>query len=118
MTVKTLTEEFWKWKMPNELTVLRKKVNEVEDALKMCNDSKEVMKDQLRVLEQKVEILQKTKGLSISNNGDKEETTVPQKDLNAEIVTKHFLQWKVWGGMWARVMGQKLNATVVIKSSL
>ena len=61
--------------MPNELTVLRKKVNEVEDALKMCNDSKEVMKDQLRVLEQKVEILQKTKGLSISNNGDKEETT-------------------------------------------
>ena len=62
MTAKSLTEEFCKRKDDwNEVTVLNQKT---------CNDYKEIMKDQLRVLEQKVKTLQKTRDLSSSNNGD------------------------------------------------
>ena len=71
MTVKSLIEEFCKLKDDwNEVTVLKRKVYELENALKTCNDSKEKMKDQLKVLEQKDKTLQKTRDLSSSNNGD------------------------------------------------
>ena len=76
MTLKSLTGEFCKLKDDwNEVSVLKKKVYELENALKTCNDSKEIMKDQLKVLEQKVKPLQKIRDLSSSNNGDTDKTT-------------------------------------------
>ena len=76
MTVKTLTEEFFKLKDDfNEFTTVTKKMFELENALEACNNAKEKMKDQLKVLEQKDKTLQKTRDLSSSNNGDTDETT-------------------------------------------
>ena len=65
MTVKSLTEESYRLKDGlSEYNVLKKKVFELENA-------HEIMKDQLKVLEKKVETLQETKDLSNSENGDK-----------------------------------------------
>ena len=76
MTVKTLTEEFFKLKDDfNELTMVKKKVFELENALEACNNAKDKMKDQLKVLEHKIETLQKTKDLPNSKNVNNEETT-------------------------------------------
>ena len=55
--------------------MLKKKVFELENALEACNNAKDKMKDQLKVLEHKIETLQKTKDLPNSKNGTNEETT-------------------------------------------
>ena len=58
MTAKSLTEEFCKRKDDwNEVTVLKRKVYELENALKTCNNDIEIMKDQIKVLVNKVETL-------------------------------------------------------------
>ena len=76
MTVKTLTEEFFKLKDDlNELTKVKQKMFELENALKACNDAKDEMKDQLKVLELKVDSLQKTKDLPNSKKFNNEETS-------------------------------------------
>ena len=76
MTVKILTEEFYKLKDDlKELTVLKKNMFELENALERCINDKEIMKDQIKVLVNKVETLEKTKDLSNSKNDDIEETT-------------------------------------------
>ena len=76
MTVKTLTEEFFKLKDDlNELTKVKQKMFELENALKACNDAKDEMKDQLKVLELKVDSLQKTKDLPNSKKFNNEDTS-------------------------------------------
>ena len=62
MTVKTLSEEFYKLKDElKEFTAVNKKLFELENAFKTCEKAKETMKDQLKALAQKVEALQKNK---------------------------------------------------------
>ena len=90
MTVKILSEEFYKLKDDfNELTVIKKKMFELENALKKCTNEKEIMKDQIKVLENKVETLEKNKDLS--NSKMTKVKKLPEKYLNVENVMKLFL---------------------------
>ena len=62
ITVKSLSEEFYKLKDDfKEFTALKKKVFELEDALKTCEKDKEILKEQLKVFGQKVETMEKQK---------------------------------------------------------
>ena len=55
MTVKNLSEEFFKLKdKVNELASLKNQIFELENSLKQCNDEKEILKAKFEALEQKV----------------------------------------------------------------
>ena len=78
ITVKTLSEEFYKLKDDlKEFNAVKQKVFELEDALKTSEKAKELMKNQLQALEKKVEDLQKIKDPLNSQNEDnhREEST-------------------------------------------
>ena len=56
MTVKSLSEEFYKLKDEvKELATLKNKIFELESALKQCNDEKEILKTLFEALEYKIE---------------------------------------------------------------
>ena len=65
-----------------EFTALKKKVFELEDALKTCTKDKEIMKDQLNVLVQKVQTLQNMKDPLNSKNGDSQSEESTAERIN------------------------------------
>ena len=91
MTVKTLSEEFYKLKDDlKEFTDVKKKLFELEDALKTCEKAKEIMKGQMKALEQKVEALQKSKDPLNSQNGDNRSEKSTAERLNCRRCDETF----------------------------
>ena len=99
MTVKNLSEEFFKLKDEvTELASLKNKIFELENSLKQCNDEKEILKAKFEALEQKVNNVghasKKDQSDKIHSRNKNEcqkcdESFISKNDLKKHMIEKH-----------------------------